>query len=214
MRNTGNLRGMSLELFTVTACQAALLLIILVFPASVQTQQKPTPQRPTAARPPRQVAATPAPKIPGCLVRPADAVMTVKRKADGSYDGQVFSNETGYTVGANDCEYFVVDVILPQGFKYTYYAPLTPVTISGGFAMQAFHENNCHLASFHTIIYRKPNTPGGANFTKVHEIKPQGVWLDGGAGGFSQCDFYRGGLNPCGLRYRQEASSLQRPIGY
>ena len=205
MRNSGNLQGISLELFIVKACQAALFLIILVIPASTQTQRRPTAQRPTATRPRPQSEVTFADKIKLCLARPADAVMTAdmmtaQKNASGTYSGHVDSTRATYASDANDCEYFVVDVILPAGFKIS--APYNNnwLTISGEFSdMTAFTENNCPQASFRTIIYRT-HAKGKTSYTtgtqkrdvhdsKVHDSIYTGNWPPEG---FQQCFFYSG----------------------
>ena len=194
MRSTGNIKGASLELLIVKACQAALLFIILVIPASAQTPQKPTEQRPTATRPRPQVEPTFANKIKVCLDRPADAVMTAQN-TNGDYSGQVDSTRAAYAYDANDCEYFMVDVILPEGFKVSGQHTINRITISGQFSsMTAFTENTCPQASFRTIIYK--SYPNSTEKLKVHDINHRGVWLSGGSGGFNLCDFFTEGKKP------------------
>src|SRR5687768_1556990 len=144
MRDTGNLQRMSFEVLIVRACQATLLLIILVIPAAAQTQRRPTAQRPTATRPRPQV--TFADEIKRCLTRPADAVLTAQKNASGYYSGEVDS--TGITYTNDDCDYFMVDVILPEGFKIIGGPNLAnSVRIFGQFSnMTSFTENNCKQA--------------------------------------------------------------------
>jgi len=199
MRNTGNLQRRYLELFTVKACPAALLLIILVMSAGAQIQQKPTPLKPTRTGQSRHVEATPAAKIFGCLSRPADAVMTARKNADGSYSGHVYSNGTAYASDANDCEYFIADVILPHGFKVSAQYTQNAVTISGGVDPTGLTESLCALASYRTIIYVKSHTLEASGFRKTHDINPHGVW------------FAEGGLNLCQFP-TETAESLQVDI--
>jgi hypothetical protein len=190
MRNTGNLQGISLELFIVKACQAALLLIILVIPASAQTQRRPTAQRPTATRPRPQFEVTFADKIKPCLARPADAVMTAQKNANGSYSGQVDSTRATYATDANDCEYFVVDVIVPEGFKVSGPLTINRIRISGEFSnMMAFTENTCTQASFRTIVYQS-SLRGGESFVERHRSHHEGHW--GGPDAFQICYFGEG----------------------
>lgn len=169
MRNTANLQGISFELFLVRACQAALLLIILVTPAGAQT-----PRRPTATRPRPQV--TFADEIKRCLARPADAVMTAQKNANGSYSGQVDSTRATYANDANDCEYFVVDVILPEGFKVSGHLTINKIRIFGQFSnMTSFTANNCEQASFRTIIYQS-SSRGAESFVERHRSDHEGNW--------------------------------------
>ena len=179
---------MSFELFIVRACQATLLLIVLVMPGGAQTQRRPASQRPTATRPRPQV--TFADEIKRCLTRPADAVLTAQKNASGLYSGQVDS--TGVTYANDDCGYFMVDVILPEGFKITGHLTLNKIRIYGQFSnMTSFTENNCKQASFRTIIYQS-SSRGAEGFVERHRSDHEGNWpRDSGA--FQIC--YFGGQN-------------------
>jgi hypothetical protein len=203
MRNTGNLHGISLELFIVKAFQAALLLITLVIPAGAQTQQKPTAQKPTAQKPTAQKPTAPRPRpqfevtfadrIKPCLVRPADAVMTAQKNANGSYSGQVDSTRATYANDANDCEYFVGDVIVPEGFKVSGPFTINKIRISGEFSdMTAFTESNCNQASFRTVVYQSSLQAGGS-FNERHRSHHEGHWGEPGA--FQICYFFNEGHN-------------------
>ena len=187
MRNTGNLQGISFELFIVRTCQATLLLIILVIPAGAQTRRRSTEQGPTPTRTRHQ--ATFADEIKRCLTRSADAVMTAQKNASGHYSGQVDS--TGVTYANDDCKYFIVDVILPAGFKVGGPTTMNSIRISGEFSdMWAFTQNNCTQASFRTIVSQ---LQGGGSFNERHRSYSRGQWT--GNDDLSPCRFFSEGRN-------------------
>ena len=181
MRNTAKLRGISFELFIVRACQAALFLVLLVVLASAQTQPRPTAQKPTPTRPRPQV--TFADEIKRCLTRPADAVMTAQKNADGYYSGQVDSTQATYA--NDDCKYFIVDVILPEGFKIIGGPTIrNSISIYGEFTDKwSFTQNNCPQASVRTNVSQLE----GGSFTQRHSSYSRGKWT--GNEGLSLCHF-------------------------
>jgi hypothetical protein len=191
---TGDLQGISLELFIVKACQAALLLIILVIPASSQTQRRPNPQKPTTTRPRPKFEITSADRIRPCLARPADAVMTAQKNANGSYSGQVDSTRATYANDANDCEYFVVDIILTEGLNVIGPHTINQIRISGEFSnMMGFTQNNCPQATFRTIVYQSSLQEGGS-FNERHRSYHEGNW-PGEPDPFQICYFSSEGQN-------------------
>ena len=187
MRNTANLQGIFLELFIVRACQAALLLIILVIPAGAQTQRRPTATKPTPTRARPQV--TFADEIKRCLTRPADAVMTAQKNASNYYSGQVDSSGTTYA--NDDCDYFMVDVILPEGFKVTGGPTIrNSIRIYGTFSDPwSFTQNNCPQASIRTIVSQLQE---GGSFNERHRSYSTGQWS--GNEDLSVCHFFNDGL--------------------
>lgn len=189
MKPSSNLRGMSSNPFHAVACQAALLFIVLVILATAQTQPSPRPtRRITRTEPTASPQSTPRPtrratqakpgastqSIQVCLNRPADAVMTVQKSAEGHYFAHVDSNGTAYSNDAGGCGYFTVDVIVPRGFRMDIYGGVVrKIEIAG--STDRVEEANCAMAWLQVIIYRKPSA-AGASFTKVYDQNLQGVW--------------------------------------
>ena len=141
------------------ASRPVFLFLILVMPATAQTQRKPVA----------------VPNVTGCLDRTADAVMTVRKSPEGYYFAHVESDGTAYHTDSAGCGYFVVDVVLPRGFRMD--NPLASgIKISWQFgSSQALTESNCSNASLDALVYKKPYTPG-ANFDRIRQQRWQGVW--------------------------------------
>jgi len=120
--------------------------------------------------------------------------MTAQKNGNGSYSGQVDSTRATYANDANDCEYFVVDIILPKGLKVSGLHTINKIRISGEFSnMMGFTQNNCPQATFRTIVYQSSLQEGGS-FNERYRSYHEGKWPRE-PDAFLICNFFSPGQN-------------------